>query len=103
MSDADDTFAKATDSLIALYRGVERNTLDLPLVSFLPILIFMWAFLKFYFFFINGIFLIIPVNLVILIRSVFPGHSRYRPFSLHHLYYSLIWVWRGEALPAPSI
>ena len=76
MSDADDTFAKATDSLIALYRGVERSTLDLPLVSFMPILIFMWAFLKFYFFFIIGIFLIIPVNLVILIRNVFPGHWR---------------------------
>src|SRR6266446_4006712 len=103
MSDADDTFAKATDSLIALYRGVERSTLDLPLVSFMPILIFMWAFLKFYFFFIIGIFLIIPVNLVILIRNVFPGHWRYRPFFLHHLYYCLIWVWRGEALTAPSI
>jgi hypothetical protein len=48
MSDADDTFAKATDSLIALYRGVERSTLDLPLVSFMPVLIFMWAFLRFY-------------------------------------------------------
>src|SRR5260221_12500064 len=103
MSDADDTFAKATDSLIALYRGVERSTLDLPLVSFMPFLIFMWAFLRFYFFFIIGIFLIIPVNLVILLRNIFPGHWRYRSFFLHHLYYCLIWVWRGEALPAPTL
>lgn len=56
MSDADDRFAKATDSLIALYRGVERSTLDLPLVSFMPMLIFLWAFLRFYFFVIIGIF-----------------------------------------------
>ena len=50
MSDADDRFAKATDSLIALYRGVERSTLDLPLISIMPMLIFLWAFLRFYFF-----------------------------------------------------
>jgi len=103
MSDADDRFAKATDSLIALYRGVERSTLDLPLVSIMPMLIFIWAFLRLYFFFIIGIFLIIPVNLVILIRNIFPGHWRYRPFFLHHLYYCLIWIWRGEALTAPTI
>jgi hypothetical protein len=103
MSDADDRFAKTTDSLIALYRGVERSTLDLPLVSFMPMLIFLWAFLRFYFFFIIGIFLIIPVNLVILIRNIFPGHWRYRPFFLHHLYYCLIWIWRGEAITAPTI
>jgi len=47
MSDADDTFTKATDSLIALYRSVERSTLDLPLVSFMPFLIFFWAVIKF--------------------------------------------------------
>jgi hypothetical protein len=103
MSDADDRFAKTTDSLIALYRGVERSTLDLPLVSFMPMLIFLWAFLRFYFFFIIGIFLIIPVNLVILIRNIFPGHWRYRSFFLHHLYYCLIWIWRGEAITAPTI
>ena len=103
MSDADDRFAKATDSLIALYRGVERSTLDLPLVSIMPMLIFLWAFLRFYFFFIIGIFLIIPVNLVILIRNIFPGHWRYRPFFLHHLYYCWIWIWRGEAPTAPLI
>ena len=75
MSDADDTFTKATDSLIALYRSVERSTLDLPLVSFMPFLIFLWAVMKFMFFLYVGIFLIIPVNLVILIRNVFPGSS----------------------------
>jgi hypothetical protein len=103
MSDADDTFTKATDSLIALYRSVERSTLDLPLVSFMPFLIFLWAVMKFMFFLYVGIFLIIPVNLVILIRNVFPGHWRYRPFFLAHLYYMWLWLWRGEAPTAPSI
>src|SRR6516225_12153153 len=40
MSDADDTFTKATDNLIALYRSVERSTLNLPLVSLMPFLVF---------------------------------------------------------------
>lgn len=103
MSEADDTFAKATDSLIALYRSIERSTLDLPPVSFMPMLIFIWAMLRFYFFLVVGLFLIIPVNLVILIRNIFPGHWRYRPFFLHHIYYCWIWIWRGEAPTAPLI
>jgi hypothetical protein len=103
MSDADSRFVQATDSLLALYRSVERSTLDLPLVSFMPLLIFLWAMIKFGFFLYVGIFLIIPVNLVILVRNVFPGHWRYRPFFLAHLNYLWLWLWRGEAPTAPFI
>lgn len=103
MSDAENAFAEATDQLIGLYRGVERRTLDLPLVSIMPMLIFLWAALKFEFFFVVGIFLIIPVNLVIAIRNCFPGHWRYRPFFLRQLHYVWIWLWRGEAPAAPLI
>src|SRR5258707_8372730 len=85
MSDADDKFVHTTDSLLALYRSVERSTLDLPVVSFMPMLIFIWAALRFDFFLVIGLVLIIPVNLVILIRNIFPGHWRYRPFFLSHL------------------
>src|SRR5262245_36923537 len=69
MPDADNKFVQATDSLIALYRIVERTTLDLPFVSFIPMLIFFWAFLKFYFFLVVSAVLIIPVNFIILIKS----------------------------------
>ncbi len=103
MSDADNPLVRATDSLIALYRSVERSTFDLPLISVMPILTFIWAFLRFYFFFLVGIFLIIPANLVILIRNIFPGYWRYRPFFLTHVYYCWLWIWRGEAPTAPSI
>jgi hypothetical protein len=102
-SDAEKAFVQATDRLIALYRNVERNTLDLPFLSFMPFLIFFWAVLRFYFFFFVGLFLIIPTNLVILIRNLFPGHWRYRPFFLRHVYYILLWIWRGEAPTAPFI
>ena len=104
MSDADNVFIQATDDLIALYRGVERRTLDLPFLSVMPFLIFIWAILRFYFFFLIGVLLIIPTNLVILVRNLFPGrHWRYRPFFLSHLYYAWLWLWRSEAPTAPFI
>src|SRR5215813_11854316 len=103
MPDADNKFVQATDSLIALYRTVERTTLDLPFLSFIPMLIFFWAFLKFYFFLVVSAVLIIPVNFIILIRNLFPGRWRYRPFFLSHLYYVWLWIWRGETPTAPLI
>jgi hypothetical protein len=103
MPDADDKFVQAADSLIALYRTVERSTLDLPFLSFMPMLIFFWAFCKFYFFLVVGVVLILPVNFIILIRNIFPGHWRYRPFFLTYVYYVWLWIWRGETPTAPLI
>ena len=97
-------FSQATDNLIALYRNLERRIPDLPFISITPFLITCWASLKFTFFLFVGIFLIIPTNLVILIRNLFPGpHWRYRPFFLKYLYYMWLWVWRGEAPTVPAI
>jgi hypothetical protein len=104
ISHADRAFGQATDNLIALYRNLERRILDLPFITITPLLIFLWAYLKFAFFLFIGIFLIIPTNLVILIRNLFPGqHWRYRPFFLKHLYYVWLWMWRGEAPTTPVI
>jgi len=104
MPDYDGALTQATDQLIALYRGIERRALDLPSISVMPLLICFWALLRLYFFLFIGIFLIIPTNLVILVRNLFPGeHWRYRPFFLTHLYYVWEWLWRGEAPTAPII
>jgi len=104
ISHADRAFGQATDNLIALYRNLERRILDLPFISITPLLIFLWAYLKFFFFLFVGIFLIIPTNVVILIRNLFAGqHWRYRPFFLKHLYYLWLWMWRGEAPTTPVI
>jgi hypothetical protein len=81
MSNADDAFVQATDSLIALYRSLERRTLDLPLLTLMPFLITLWSSFKFVFFFYVGLLLIVPVNFVILLRNAFPGHWNYRSFS----------------------
>jgi hypothetical protein len=103
MSEVDDAFVQATDDLISLYRSVERRTLDLPLVSFMPMLLCFWAIIKFSFFLYVGIVLIIPVNLVIFIRNIFPGYWRYRPFFLTYLHYVWLWIWRGETLTVPFV
>jgi membrane protein insertase Oxa1/YidC/SpoIIIJ len=66
MSDADDVFAQATDNLVSLYRNIERSTLDLPLVSFMPVLILFWSVLKFYFFLVVGVFLIMGMSQILL-------------------------------------
>ena len=75
--------------------------LDLPWFSVWPFLISLWAIIKFEFFFFIGIFLIVPTNLVILVRNLFPGRWRYRPFFLRQVYYVLLWFWRGEAPTVP--
>jgi len=104
MSEDTDAIVQATDDLIKLYRGVEQGTRDLPFLSFMPLLITFWSILKFEFFFFIGLFLIIPTNLVIFIRNLFPGQRwRYRPFFLRHLYYVWLWITRGEAPTTPGI
>jgi hypothetical protein len=102
MSDADNAFTEATNELIALYRSVERSTLDLPWLSFMPFLIYMWESAKLVFFFYLGLLLLVPVNLIIFVRNFFPGHWRYRPFFLRSIYYVCLWIWRGEA-PFPPL
>ncbi|MGA8698735.1 MAG: toll/interleukin-1 receptor domain-containing protein [Xanthobacteraceae bacterium] len=104
ISDVDRAFVQATDNLISLYRKIEKRIPDLPIFTITPFLIFWWASLKFTFFLLIGILLIIPTNLIILIRNLFPGeHWNYRPFFLKHVYYAWLWVWHGEAPIAPQI
>ena len=43
ISQADRAFGLATDSLIALYRNLERGFSDLPFISITPFLIFLWG------------------------------------------------------------
>jgi len=103
MSDHNETFVQSTNELIDLYRGLERRASALPFISAMPLLISIWNVLKFEFFLIVGLLLIIPVNAVIFIRNLFPGRWRYRPFFLSHLRYMWRWIFRGEAPTTPFI
>jgi hypothetical protein len=103
MSDNGNAVVQATDDLIKLYRGIDRRALDVSFITAIPFLHLFWAILKFEFFLVVGMFLIIPVNLVIFIRNLFPGRWKYRPFFLHHLRYVWLWVWRGEVPTGPFV
>jgi hypothetical protein len=103
MASDDNALAQATDDLIALYRSLERRTLDLPVISFAPLLIASLASLEFALLFSFALLLMIPVNLAILIRNVFPGHWQYRPFFFTQVGYVLRWIWRGEPPSGPTI
>ncbi len=93
----------AIEDLLRLYREIDQNSRDLAFLSLVPILLQFWNVLKFYFLFLFGMFLFVPVNLVILIRNVFPGHWSYQPFFFKQVAYILLWIWRGEAPSAPVI
>jgi hypothetical protein len=103
MASDDNALAQATDDLIALYRSLERRTLDLPVISFAPLLISSLATLEFFLLFWFALFLMIPINLVILIRNVFPGNWQYRPFFFTQVRYVLRWIWQGEPPSGPTI
>jgi hypothetical protein len=103
MTDSDNKLVQATDALIGLYRSIDRATLDLPVISLMPFLKNIVAIIKFGFLLLFGIILIIPVNFVILLRNIFPGHWRYRPFFLKQIYYCVVWLWRGEVPTFPFV
>jgi hypothetical protein len=89
--DWDNVLSDITD----LYRNIEKESLTLPVFSLKPVFISIWNFVKFYIFFILD-FLLIPMNVIIFVRNLFPGHWRYRFFSWRYIKYVGVWIWRGE-------
>ena len=82
--------------LLRLYRSVDKRALELPTVSIVPFLIFIWSVLKFYLFVLADLLLIVPINLIIFIRNCLPGRWSYRVFSWPYIKYGVLWLWRGE-------
>ena len=91
----------AISALEALYKDIERRSLSLPTFSLTPFAIGMWSSIKFEFCLILDLFLLVPMNVVILVRNLFPGRWRYRSFSGRYWKYASTWIWRGEAPTFP--
>lgn len=91
------------NDLASLYRNVERRSLSLPTFSLLPFLIVMWNSVKFTLLFYLDVFLIVPVNLVVFLRNLFPGKWSYRSFSWRYIKYVALWIWRGEVPQIPFV
>ena len=79
-----------------LYRNIEKGSLTLPVFSLMPFFIGIWNIVKFEIFFFLDVLLLIPMNAIIFVRNLFPGHLRYRSFSWRYIKYASVWIWRGE-------
>jgi hypothetical protein len=97
MSDSIKEWDETIREIATTYSEVDRRSLSIPGFSLAPLGIYLWAFLKWYFLFWVDLFLFIPVNLVILMRNMFPGKKwRYRLFSGRYFKAAIQWIWNGE-------
>jgi hypothetical protein len=86
----------AIHEIAATYSEVERRSLSIPGFSLAPLGIYFWASVKFVLLLYLDLFLFIPLNLVILMRNIFPGKWRYRSFSGHRIKLLIEWFRNGE-------
>lgn len=86
----------AIQEIVTTYSEVDRRSLSIPGFSLAPFGIYLWSALKATLLLELDIFLIIPVNLVILLRNIFPGRWRYRSFSGRYIKASIQWISNGE-------
>ncbi len=86
----------ALHELASLYSEIERRSLSISTFSFMPFAIYFWASTKFLLWFYLDVLIIIPMNLVIFVRNLFPGHWCYRSFSGKYFKLLAQWIWSGE-------
>lgn len=103
MDDKTKSWDQVLNDLASLYRNVERRSLSLPAFSLLPFLIAMWNSVKFMLLFYLDVLLIVPVNVVVFLRNLFPGKWSYRSFSWRYIKYVALWIWRGEVPQIPFV
>jgi hypothetical protein len=83
------------DALIGYYSRIDEAAQLLPGASVTPGLKFLWSLIKFEFA-VFGDILLIPINIIIAIRNIFPGRWPYRSFCWKYLSIAIHWVWMGE-------
>jgi hypothetical protein len=93
-SDAD--YTKAVDDLLRFYRRLDEAVGSLPAISIRPFFKAFVAGFIFPFAFIADIVLIFQINLVILVRNLFPGRWSFVSFSYRYFKTAASWVWNGE-------
>lgn len=95
-------YSRTVDDLLQLYSRIDKATASLPTASAMPFLKYTWSFVKLYFALIGDIILIVPINVIVFIRNIFPGRWSYKCFSCRYLKAVVCWVWTGECYP-PTI
>jgi hypothetical protein len=89
-------YIHTVDDLLQLYSRVDKATASLPTASAMPFLKYTWTLVKLYFALIGDIILIVPINVIVFIRNIFPGRWSYKCFSCRYLKAVGCWIWTGE-------
>jgi len=89
-------YARAVDELLQLYTRIDMAVPSLPIASVMPFVKYIWGFIKFEFALIGDILLMVPINIVVFIRNIFPGRWSYKCFSSRYLKTVAGWLWMGE-------
>jgi hypothetical protein len=93
-SEAD--YTHAVDEVLRFYKCLDEAAASLPMFSITPLLKYLWASIKLEFAWFADVFLIIPINVVVLIRNIFPGQWSFKSFSYPYFKIMALWVWNGE-------
>lgn len=91
-------------TLLSAYKKAERTLLALPAISFRPMWRYTWSTIKFSLFIYIDLLIMWLLNLIILLRNIFPGRWRYRWLTGPYLRTLVQWIKHGElALPFVSV
>jgi hypothetical protein len=97
-------YTRSVDQLLLLYTGIDRVASSVPAASVMPFLKFLWNAFKFYFALIGDVLLIVPINVVVFVRNIFPGPWSYKCFCCRYLKAAARWIWMGEGtVPVLSV
>lgn len=96
MSDSITEWHEAIQEIATTYSEVDRRSLSIPDFSLAPFGIYLWSSVKFALFLDLDLLLFVPVNLVILVRNIFPGRWRHRSFSGRYFKVLIQWLRNGE-------
>lgn len=89
-------YVAAVDQLLHLYTNTDKAAAALPTASVVPFFNYFWNIIKFDFALIADALLIVPINIIVFIRNIFPGRWPYKCFSCQYFKIVASWIWMGE-------
>ena len=96
-------YAHAVDEILHFYTRIDKTAATMPPASMTPFLNVFWKSIIFVIAFYADILLILPINIVVFFRNIFPGRWAYRCFSCRYFKIVARWVWIGEFIPPAFI
>src|ERR1700730_9947229 len=91
-------YESVVEALINHFTRIDKAADTLPPFTAMPWLRFFWASLKFYFALIGDLILIVPINIVTLLRNILPGQWHYTCWTCKYFEAIGNWFWNGECV-----